>query len=76
MNRNAKLGLGCSALLAACSSLFCGFMGLVTLMGGSTYEVGAESGQVPPGMGLVFLCLALLVWLLPAGVWWIVRAKA
>ncbi len=76
MSKNAKLWVGVAALVAACPSFFCGLFGVVTLLGGSTYEVGAESGQMPPSMGLLFLCLAALPWLLPAGVWFFARRKA
>jgi len=73
--KNKGLWLALSALFAACPSLFCGLFGVVTLLGGSTYEVGAESGQMPASMGLVFLCLAALPWLLPLGVWLYARRK-
>jgi len=73
--KNKGLWLGLSALVAACPSFFCALFGVVTLFGGSTYEVGAESGQMPPSMGLVFLCLAALPWLLPAGIWFYARRK-
>ncbi|GEM_PF-6841187 len=76
MSKNTGLWLALSAVVAACPSLFCFVFGVATLFGGGSYEVGAESGQMPPSMGLVFLCLGLLPWLLPAGVWFYTRRRS
>jgi len=65
--------------VAACPSFFCCLFGVVTLMGATTYETefgGTTSqGTMNPASGLLFLCLGLLPWLLPAGVWFYFRRK-
>ncbi len=67
--QNAKIWTGITGLAVACPSLFCCAMGLGTLLGGGTYELGSSSGQMPPWVGVPLLCLSLLPWLLPIGVW-------
>ena len=73
MAKKSGLLIGLAAVVTACPSLFCCFFGVATLAGGGTYEVGSQSGQMPPSMGLVFLALSLVPWLLFAGVWFFVR---
>ncbi len=75
MQSKSKMWVLLSAVLAACPSFACCLFGFVTLTGSSTYEVNSQSGQMPPSMGLLFLCLGLLPWLLPAGVWFFTRRK-
>ncbi len=76
---NKTLWIGLSSAAAACPSLFCCFIAFTTFMGATTYEteVGGttSAGTVNPMMGFVFLCLALVPWLLPAGVWFYFRRK-
>ena len=76
---NKNLWLLLSGVVAACSSFFCCLFGVVTLMGATTYETefgGTTSqGTMNPASGLLFLCLGLLPWLLPAGVWFYFRRK-
>ncbi|RME05668.1 MAG: hypothetical protein D6803_08445 [Anaerolineae bacterium] len=66
---NAKLWTVITGFVAACPSLFCCVMGIGTLAGGGTYELGSQAGQTPAWIGLPLLCLAILPWLLPFGVW-------
>jgi len=77
---NRTLWLGVSSLVAACPSLACCFFGLAAFTGGATYEAelgGASSaGTMSPAMGLVFLCLSLVPWFLPAGVWFYFRRQS
>jgi len=79
MSQNRMLWLALSGVAAACPSLFCCFMGFTTMAGATTYttEYGGTSatGTMNPAMGAVFLCLGLLPWLLPAGVWFYTRKK-
>lgn len=67
--QNAKLWTAVTALVAACPSLFCCIMGFSMLAGGGTYELGGTSGQTPAWLGLPIICLGLLPWALPIGVW-------
>ena len=77
---NQTLWLGLSGAVAACPSLACCLFGLSALAGTGTYATdmggGATSaGTVSPAVGLVFLCLSLVPWALPAGVWFYFRKK-
>ena len=65
------------AVLTLCPSFFCCVFGATTLAGAGTYELGAESGALPPWVGLPIVILALLAWLVPAASWFfLVRGKA
>ncbi len=80
MSKSRTLWLVLSGVVAACPSFFCCLMGFTTLAGATTYETefggATSSGTMNPAMGLVFLCLGLLPWLLPAGVWLYTRKKS
>lgn len=63
-------------VLTLCCSSFCCVFGAITLAGGGTYELGAESGQLPAWVGFPLIILALLAWLVPAASWFfLVRGK-
>ncbi|MFB0534817.1 MAG: hypothetical protein ACETWR_07530 [Anaerolineae bacterium] len=64
------------AVLTLCPSFFCCVFGATTLAGRGTYELGAESGALPPTVGLPLILLALLAWLVPLASWFfLVRGK-
>ena len=75
MNKKSSLWIILAVIVAACPSLFCCSFGAITLAGGGTYEMGTQSGQLPPSMGLVFLCLGLLPWLIVGGIWLFVQRR-
>jgi len=75
MGKKSGLWIALVAVLTACPSLFCCAFGAITLTGGSTYELGTQSGQISPGMGWLFLCLGLVPWLLLAGVWFFMQRR-
>ncbi len=76
---NKNLWLLASGAVAACPSFACCLFALTTFAGATTYETefgGATSaGTVNPMMGFFFLCLSLVPWALPAGVWFYFRRK-
>lgn len=76
---NKMLWIGASSLVAVCPSLACCVFALITFAGATTYESEFDgitsAGTVNPMMGFVFLCLALIPWLLPACVWYYFRHK-
>ena len=72
---NSKLWIAGAGIVAACPSLFCCAIGIGTLTGAGTYELGSTVGETPPAVGAVMICLGLLPWLLPAGVWTYMRRR-
>lgn len=77
MNRQtATVITAISAVVALCLSLTCCGFGFASLAGGGTYQFGSQGGQVPPMAGIPAICLGILVWALPAGLWFfLVRQK-
>jgi hypothetical protein len=64
------------AVLTLCPSFFCCVFGATTLAGRGTYELGPETGALPPTVGLPLILLALLAWLVPLASWFfLVRGK-
>lgn len=64
------------AVLTLCCSFSCCVSGIGTLTGSGTYELGAETGQLPTWAGLPLVLLALLAWIVPAACWlFLVRGK-
>ncbi len=64
-----------SVLIALCLSMSCCTTGFASLAGGGTYQIGAQTGQMPPAAGIPFICLGGLVWVLPPGLWYWSRKK-
>ncbi len=76
---NKVLWLAVTSTLAACPSLSCCVFGFSTLAGATTYEteVGGmtSTGTLDPAWGILLLCLAIVPWFLPAGVWFYLNRK-
>ncbi len=64
-----------SLAIAVCLSMSCCTTGVISLAGGSTYQIGAQGGQVPPAAGIPLICLGVLVWVLPLGLWYRTRKQ-
>lgn len=70
--QNAKLWTAVAGLVFACPSLVCLYTGVGILIGQGSYTPDANTmaGQtISPILGLPLLCLGLLPWALPFGVW-------
>ncbi len=59
------IGTIAAVVLCGCPGFFLCIFGAATAFGGGTYNVGSESGSIPPSMGFVFLCLSLIFMLIP-----------
>ena len=57
-----------SALLCGCCALFTCILGVGALTGNGTFTLGNTPQQMPPAYGYVFLCLSLLLILVPVAV--------
>jgi hypothetical protein len=66
-----------SVLLCGCPGLFLCIFGAATAFGGGTYEFGGDAGSIPPTYGYVFLCLSIILVLIPVVVgFFMLRTKA
>src|SRR5258706_9075369 len=54
-----------AVLLCGCPGLFLCIFGAATAFGGGTYSLGSDSGNIPPAMGYVFLCLSIIFIIIP-----------
>ena len=54
-----------AVLLCGCPGLFLCIFGAATAFGGGTYSLGSGSGNIPPTMGYVFLCLSIIMVIIP-----------
>jgi hypothetical protein len=54
-----------SVLLCGCPGLFLCIFGAATAFGGGTYEFGGDAGSIPPTYGYVFLCLSIILIIIP-----------
>ncbi len=54
-----------TALLCGCCSLFTCIMGIGTVTGNGTYDLGGTSQPMPPTTGYVFLCLSIIIIIIP-----------
>ena len=54
-----------AAIIFGCCSLFCCIMGFGTVTGNGTYELNGQSSQLPPTYGYVFLCLSIILIIIP-----------
>jgi hypothetical protein len=59
------VGTIASAILCGCQGLFLCIFGAMTAFGGGTYSLGTDSGSIPPTMGYVFLCLSIILIIIP-----------
>lgn len=57
-----------TALFCGCPGIFLCLFGAASALGGGTFELGQESGQVPPAAGVPLLCLGLLLIVVPVAV--------
>ncbi len=63
-------------IIIGCPSLFCCLFGTISAVGGGTYELGAESGQISPVVGIGLVCLSLIGLAIPVATWFLmVRGK-
>jgi hypothetical protein len=65
-----------SAILVGCPSLFCCLFGAISAAGQGTFELGQDSGQIDPMVGVGLVCLSLIGLAAPIAVWFFtVRGK-
>ena len=57
-----------AVLLCGCPGLFLCIFGAATAFGGGTYSLGTDTGSITPTTGYVFLCLSIIMILIPIGV--------
>lgn len=57
-----------TALLCGCCALFACIMGIGTVTGNGTFNMGGANQATPPAVGFVFLCLSFLMILVPVAV--------
>ncbi len=57
-----------TALICGCCALFACIMGIGGLTGNGTLTLGNTSQPMPPAMGAVFLCLSVIMILIPVAV--------
>jgi hypothetical protein len=59
------IGTIASVLLCGCPGFFLCIFGAATAFGGGTYELGGDAGSIPPTYGYVFLCLSIILIIIP-----------
>ena len=65
-NKNtAMIITAVTALLCGCCSLFACIMGIGTVTGNGTFNLGGASQPMPPTAGYVFLCLSIIIIIIP-----------
>jgi hypothetical protein len=57
-----------TAVLCGCCALFTCILGVGGLTGNGTLSLGNSNQPMPPALGAVFLCLSLIMILVPVGV--------
>lgn len=57
-----------SVLLCGCPGFFLCVFGLAAATGSGTYNLGNNTGNIPAEYGYVFICLSLLLLLIPIAV--------
>ncbi|MBI1854811.1 MAG: hypothetical protein HYR93_02910 [Chloroflexi bacterium] len=57
-----------SVVLCGCPGLFLLLFGAISAFGGGTFSLGDQSGGIPPTVGFVLVCLALIFILIPVAV--------
>lgn len=59
-----------TAVVIGCPSLFCCLFGLISAAGGGTFELGQETGQVDPTVGIGLVCLSIIGLAVPVAAWY------
>lgn len=54
-----------TALFCGCPGIFLCLFGVVSAVGGGTFELGEQSGNIPTTTGYLLLCLGLLLMVVP-----------
>lgn len=57
-----------TALICGCCALFTCIMGIGTITGNGSFSSGSNSGAMPPAVGYVFMCLSVLMIIVPIAV--------
>lgn len=57
-----------TALICGCCGLFTCIMGIGTITGNGTFDLGGASQAMPPTVGYVFLCLSIVMIIIPVAV--------
>lgn len=57
-----------TAVICGCCALFACIMGIGTITGGGSFQLGGSSGQMPPAYGYAMLCFSLIAILIPVAV--------
>ena len=68
-NKNtAMIITGITALFCSCCSLFACVMGIGTVAGNGEFTMGNSAQAMPPAVGYVFLCLSIIMIIIPIAV--------
>ncbi len=57
-----------TALICGCCGLFTCIMGIGTVTGNGSFTLGNSSQATPPAVGFVFLCLSVIMIIIPIAV--------
>lgn len=57
-----------TALFCGCPGIFLCLFGAASALGAGTFELGEQSGNIPPSVGIPILCLGLLLMVIPVAV--------
>ena len=57
-----------TALICGCCGLFTCIMGIGTITGNGSYTLGSSTESMPPAFGYVFLCLSIIMIIIPIAV--------
>lgn len=57
-----------TALFCGCPGIFLCLFGAASALGAGTFELGEQSGNIPPSAGVPILCLGLLLMVIPVAV--------
>ncbi|MCS6908841.1 MAG: hypothetical protein RML93_13325 [Anaerolineales bacterium] len=57
-----------TALSCGCPGLFACIFGAASALGGGTFSLGEQSGNIPRSLGVPILCLGLLLMAIPVAV--------
>ncbi|RCK77008.1 MAG: hypothetical protein ANABAC_3433 [Anaerolineae bacterium] len=57
-----------TVFLCGCPGIFLCIFGAASAFGAGTFELGEQSGQIPPSAGIPILCLGLLLMVVPVAV--------
>ena len=57
-----------ATLFCGCPGLFLCLFGAASALGGGTFSLGADQGEIPPAVGVALVCLALIFIAIPVAV--------